>query len=255
MNNLPLEIFALNFKFRSNHILEDINLKLEKTDFLGIIGPNGAGKTVLMKLILGLLKPTSGVIKVFGEASSKARGLVSYVPQFATFDYDFPISVRDVVMMGCMAGKSCFSRRAKEDVDKVEYALAKVEMADLASRKIAGLSGGELQRVLLARALVSEPKLLLLDEPTASLDSRIGRNVYEILDEISSNITIVLISHDLGVISSHVRTIACLNRKLHYHNTKEISQDVLAKVYGCPIDLIAHGHSHRVFANHEEDSK
>jgi zinc transport system ATP-binding protein len=133
----------------------------------------------------------------------------------------------------------------------VERALATVEIAPLAGRPIGTLSGGQLQRVLIARALAQQPELLLLDEPTASLDERIGTGVWDLLEELSKSMTVVVISHDIGAISRHVRTVACLNRRLHAHPSRELTPEILEATYGCPIDLIAHGHPHRVLGQHE----
>ena len=242
-----LELEKVTLISRGQTILEDVTLKLEPNSFLGLIGPNGAGKTVLLKIILGLIQPTSGSVKIFGKSPRDARRDMSYVPQYAHFDSDFPIKVIDVVLMGRL-GRG--RRIDASDKEKAMAALEKMELKDLAETHIGKLSGGQQQRVLIARALVAEPKLLLLDEPTASLDSKVGTNVYQVLGELSGQMTIILVSHDIGAISSQVKTIACLNRKFHYHESKEIPGDTLSEVYGCPIDLIAHGHAHRVLHEH-----
>ncbi|MBP9838645.1 MAG: ABC transporter ATP-binding protein [Proteobacteria bacterium] len=248
-----LEITNLSLKSGELTILEDINLSLEENSFLGLIGPNGAGKTVLLKCILGLIKPTAGEVKIFGKNIKEARGSYSHVPQYAEFDSSFPIKVKEVVLMGRMKKAGLCRNYSIEDKAKVNESLVKLEIEDLAEKQIKNLSGGQLQRVLIARALASEPRLLLLDEPTASLDSRVGKDVYQILSELSAHMTIILVSHDIGAISSHVKTIACLNKKLHYHNDKNISSEVIQEVYGCPFELLAHGHAHRVLDHHHKD--
>lgn len=251
MSEPALSIRDLNVSIRQLPVLIDINLELPADGFLGLIGPNGAGKTVLLKTILGLIEPDSGEIKVFGKAPREARGIIGYVPQYARFDPSFPISVMDVVLMGRLPRSSWFGDYSAQDRQVVWRLLEQVDLTDLAERQIGKLSGGQLQRVLIARALAVEPKILLLDEPTASLDSKVGRGVYELLDALSKQMAIVLVSHDIGVIARHVKTIACLNRCLHYHHSKEITSSMLEEVYGCPVDLLAHGHAHRVLGEHE----
>jgi len=252
MSNYALELKDVTVSLRRQVVLDKVNLSLPHCHLLGLIGPNGAGKTVLLRTILGLVKPDSGSVSVLGVSPLKARGSVGYVPQYARFDADYPIRVRDVVLMGRLARQKLFSNYSAADLQKVEEVLTQVGMADTVDREIAKLSGGELQRVLIARALASEPALLLLDEPTASLDTRIGKSVYELLSELAKKISIILVSHDIGVIAAYVETVACLNRTLHYHHSKELSGDVLAEVYGCPVELIAHGHAHRVLGEHKE---
>ena len=181
---------------------------------------------------------------------AEARGLVSYVPQYAPFDADFPISVIDVVLMGLLTRSRLFRRVSKADEAQAMAALEKLHMQDFASRSIGALSGGQLQRVLIARALVSQPKILFLDEPTASLDTPAGQGIYDLLAALVPEVTVVLVSHDIGVISQYVTCVACMNRKLHFHPEASIPSESLAEVYGCPVDLIAHGHAHRVFHSH-----
>lgn len=252
MAELPLKISGLSVVSRGQKILDDISLELEEGSFLGLIGPNGAGKTVLLKVILGLIRPSSGSIAVLGSSPEGARGRVGYVPQYARFDGSFPIKVRDVVLMGRLPRKRLFRGFSPDDARRANELLAQVELDGFGDRDITRLSGGQLQRVLIARALAVEPKLLLLDEPTASVDSKVGQSIFRLLEELSGRMTIVLVSHDIGVIASYVKTIACLNRKLHYHHSKQLSGEVLSEVYGCPVELIAHGHAHRVLGTHDE---
>ncbi len=237
----------VNFTYSGVKVLEDVSFELYKGDFVGIIGPNAGGKTTVLKVILGLLKPDSGSIRVFGQSPNDARGLVGYVPQYAQFDRSFPIRVRTAVTMGTL-GRGRSKQSTAEDA--VERALERVELHGVADRQMGSLSGGQLQRALIARALVAEPQLLLLDEPTASLDTKIGRSVYELLEELAETITVVLVSHDIGVISRHVRTIACLNVQMHHHRSNDLTPDMIEAAYGCPVDLVAHGHPHRVLEHH-----
>ncbi|MFQ5530811.1 MAG: metal ABC transporter ATP-binding protein, partial [Gemmatimonadota bacterium] len=228
---------GVSFAYGRTVVLRDVDFELRVGDFVGIIGPNAGGKTTLLKLVLGLLKPDEGSIRVFGVAPREARGRVGYVPQYAHFDRSFPIKVRSAVSMGALGRGGPSGAAAAE---AVERALARVDLTDVAERQIGALSGGQLQRTLIARALVAGPRLLLLDEPTASLDTRIGRSVYALLEELAEEITVVLVSHDIGVISRHVRTIACLNVDMHYHHSKELTPEMVEAAYGCPVDLVAH---------------
>ena len=233
-------------------VLESVDLRLDEGDYLGLIGPNGGGKTTLLRVMLGLLSPDRGTVRIFGEEPARARGRIGYVPQYTRFDADFPVSVLDVVLMGRLAARGLLERRSRRDREVALSSLEKVEMADHAGRQIGKLSGGQLQRVMIARALAVEPRLLLLDEPAASLDTRIGVSVYALLKELSHDMTLVLVTHDVGVISRYVKTVACLNRRLYYHQSKEITREMFEAAYGCPVDLVAHGHAHRVLADHSE---
>jgi zinc transport system ATP-binding protein len=231
--------------------LEDINLVVGERDFVGIIGPNGGGKTTLLKVLLGLIQPTRGRVMVLGQHPREARRFVGYVPQHIEFDRAFPISVWDVAMMGRLGRRGLLRRYAEDDRRAVENALSQVDMLGYKDRQIGKLSGGERQRVFVARALASDPQILLLDEPTASVDTRVVGSIYEVLQELNSRVTIILVSHDIGVVSSYVKTIACLNGLLIYHESKEITPDMLEAAYHCPVDLIAHGLPHRVLELHD----
>jgi zinc transport system ATP-binding protein len=244
----PVLLRGVSYRYSGAPVLESIDLRLDDGDFLGIIGPNAGGKTTLLKIILGLLIPDRGVVEVFGRPPAENRGVIGYVPQYARFDFSFPINVLDTVRMGRLGiGRRERSREARAAAC---LALDRVDLGGLASEQIGQLSGGQLQRVLIARALAGEPRILLLDEPTASVDTRIGRSVYELLERLSEQMTIVLVSHDIGVISRHVKTIACLNVRLHYHHSRELTNEMVEAAYGCPVDLVAHGHPHRVLPAH-----
>lgn len=240
-------------------VLEDINLTVYERDYLGVIGPNGSGKTTLLKVVLGLIRPDRGRVLVFDEPPSRAAGRIGYVPQYDVTDPMFPVTVREVVMMGRLSGRGLFRRYTAEDREIAESALAKVEMEELADRQVGRLSGGQRQRVLIARALAVRPDALLLDEPAASLDTTFGRNLFELLDELNREITIVMVTHDIGVLSKHVKSVACISRRLFTHDDPEhLDRATMEKAYGCPIELIAHGMPHRVFDEHvheETDSE
>ncbi|MEM3506058.1 MAG: ABC transporter ATP-binding protein [Candidatus Bathyarchaeia archaeon] len=234
-------------------ILENISLSIEQNDFLAIIGPNGGGKTTLLKVILGLINPNKGDVKVFGEEPQKARKLIGYVPQYTFFDRDFPISVFDVILMGRYGG--VFKNYSKEDKEATFNALKTVDMLEFKDRQIGKLSGGQLQRVFVARAIVREPKLLLLDEPMSSIDPGMQKSFYELLLKLKEKMAIVLVTHDISVISAYVEKIACLNRKLFYHGSIEAGLKKLEEVYQCPIELIAHGIPHRVLGRHDKNDR
>ena len=240
--------------FRGEHaILEDINLKLEGADFLGLIGPNGGGKSTLLKVMLGLIKPDKGKIRIFGLQPEAARGKVGYLPQKTIFDQSFPVKVLEVVLMGRFSRTGLFHCYRPSDRDAAFRALEAVGMEDRAEREIGALSGGEQQRVFVARSLVSDPDLLLLDEPTAGVDSAQQTEFYELLCHLNQDlgIAIVLVSHDITAISKYVNKIACLNQRLYYHGSKELSNEDIEKAYGCPVEMIAHGTPHRVLRKHD----
>ena len=236
--------------FDNMPVLEGINLSIKDRDFLGIIGPNGGGKTCLLKLILGLLKPSRGEITVFGHTPERGRKFVGYVPQYSLFDRDFPINVLDVVLMGRVGQMKRFRRYSEEDKKLAYDALETVEMLDYRDSQIGQLSGGQQQRVFIARALVTEPKMLLLDEPMASVDSPMQTELYELFEKLRQQMAIVLVSHDISAVSIYVDKIACLNRKLFYHDSKELTAEDLEESYLCPVEIIAHGVPHRVLKEH-----
>lgn len=232
-------------------VLEGINLSVEPNDFLGIIGPNGGGKTTLLKVILGLIKPTRGRVSVMGQTPERGRRFIGYISQHNLFDRDFPVSVLDVVLMGRYSKVGLFQRYSEEDRRIASETLKTVEMLDYKDRQVGKLSGGEQQRVFIARALATDPKLLLLDEPTASIDTNMQAEFYELIENLKQKMTIILVSHDISAVSIYVDKIACLNHQLFYHGSKEVSAEELEKTYHCPIQLIAHGAvPHRILKEH-----
>lgn len=248
-----VEIKDLSVEFDNIKVLKDINIIIEDKEFVAIIGPNGGGKTTLLKTVLGLVKPSKGSVRVYGKVPEDKNSQIGYVPQFTKFDKAFPIDVLDVVLMGRLKPKiSIFHRYSKEDIEYAKNIMDELNIYHLRGRQIGQLSGGQLQRVLIGRALCMEPQLLLLDEPTASLDGQSKNNIYSILKKLNKNMTILIVTHDIGFVSSHIDSIACLNQKLFYHGEPELNKDIMDKVYGCPVDAIAHGDiPHRVFRNHE----
>jgi len=236
--------------YEQEQVLEDVDLSVYEGDFIGLIGPNGGGKTTLVRVLLGLLPPTHGEVRIMGQPVRKGRRHIGYVPQLVEFDRDFPTNVWEVARMGRLARRGLLRRFNGEDEAIVSRALRQVDMLDLRDRPIGELSGGQRQRVYIARALASEPEILLLDEPTSSVDPQVSVSIYELLAELNAHVTILLISHDVGIVSSYVKTVGCLNRRLFYHNERHLTPEMLEQAYQCPIDLIAHGVPHRVFAEH-----
>lgn len=245
-----IEAEHLSFAYGAVPILEDVNLQIEAGEFLGLVGPNAGGKSTLLKLMLGLLTPQQGRIRVLGRPPKQARHRLGYVPQYPSFPRDFPIDVLNVVLMGRLgvgAGLSAvlgtgFGGWRRRDREIARRTLLEVEAGDLESAPIGSLSGGQLQRVLLARALVGEPELLILDEPTANIDQRLEGEIFELLARLNTNLTIVVVSHDIGFISSYVSRVACLNRTLICHQTESIDGEMINTLYGEPVRMITHDH-------------
>ena len=237
--------------YESTPVLEDINLEITSGDFIGLIGPNGGGKTTLLKSLIGLIEPMRGEITVMGKSPKIGRCHIGYVPQMVAFDKDFPISVWDVVSMGRLGCQGILSKMQPGDKTIITTALEQVGVLDLRSRAIGDLSVGQRQRVYIARALATQPQILLLDEPTASVDPQATQNIYDLLHDLNQTITIVMVSHNMDAVSSHVKSIGCINRRLYYHGNKEITSEMVNAIYNCPIDLIAHGVPHRVLAPHD----
>lgn len=232
-------------------VLDGITLSVERNDFLGIIGPNGGGKTTLLKVILGLIKPDQGRVTVLGKEPRHSRNKIGYIPQHNLFDAEFPIDVQNVVMMGRFGRTGLVRKYGKEDVKETYAALEKVDMLKYKDTQIGKLSGGEQQRVFIARALVSDPEILLLDEPTSNVDAASQTYFYELLRDLKDRMAIVIVTHDIGAISIYVEKIACLNQQLYYHGSKEISQEILEATYKCPVQMIAHGTiPHRILKEH-----
>jgi zinc transport system ATP-binding protein len=252
----PREVISIQYLwagYEHEPVLEDINLSVKELDFIGLIGPNGGGKTTLIKVLLGLLPPMRGEVRIMDQSVKKGRRHIGYVPQTNEFDRDFPIKVRDVVRLGRLGKRRLMHPYTSEDDKIVAETLRQVGVLNLQDRPIGELSGGQLQRVYIARALATKPKIMLLDEPVTSVDVEATSRIYELLNDLNKRMTILLISHDVGVISSYVKTIGCLNRRLYYHDDKHITSEMLEAAYHCPVDLIAHGVPHRVFPDHMEE--
>lgn len=255
MKNRPhIEIKDLWFSFPGNPVLKGVNLTIYPGDFLAIIGPNGGGKTTLLKLMVGLLEPDRGEIKVLGHPPKEVAYRIGYVPQELGPDKLFPISVFDVVLMGRLKGRGGRWRFSKEDKIFAREALERVDMWASRNHRIGELSGGQRQRVFVARAMVSEPELLLLDEPMASVDQKGQSDFYAFLKDLNERVTIALVSHDPMVLSSHIKSVACVSKQVYFHNAPEITQEMIEMTYQCPVELISHGHlPHRVLPHHSEE--
>ncbi|HDZ41540.1 MAG TPA: ABC transporter ATP-binding protein [Bacteroidetes bacterium] len=243
-----IELKNISASYNGDPVLENVNFSIREGDFIGVIGPNGGGKTTLLKVILGLIKPTAGEVVYNREKLKKNR--IGYLPQIAEGDINFPVSVKDVVLSGLMIIKGHSARMSSEDRKKADYVLQELGIHHLSNKSLNKLSGGELQRAYLCRALIGSPKLLLLDEPGNFVDTSFEQGFYEILKDLNETVTIMMVSHDVGTISTYVKSFACVNRKLHYHDSGRITTEQL-KAYDCPIQLIAHGDvPHTVLKRH-----
>jgi len=232
------EMHSLSASYGSFTVLEDVNFIVNESDFIGVIGPNGGGKTTLLKLILGLLKPSEGTIIFNNDVLNGNR--IGYLPQLSTGDVNYPVTVTDIVLSGLMIQKGIISRMTSSDKMKASKVIDELGLKDLAGATINELSGGQMQRVFLGRAIIGDPKLLLLDEPGNFVDATFENDFYEKLKELNNRMAILMVSHDVGTISSHIKSFACVNKNLHYHPSHEITNDDLLS-YGCPIQLITHG--------------
>lgn len=243
-----LELKSVSAAYGNTLVLENVNFRVSEQDFIGVIGPNGGGKTTLLKVILGLLKPVGGEVILNTDLMNGTR--IGYLPQIATGDVNYPVTVKDIVLSGLMIGKGVFPKMSQADKRKAEAVIEQLGLKGMEGSTVNELSGGQMQRVYLGRAIIGEPKLLLLDEPGNFVDSSFENDFYEKLKELNKNMAILMVSHDVGTISAHIKSFACVNRSLHYHPSHEITgEDLLA--YGCPIQLITHGDvPHTVLKKH-----
>ncbi len=260
-----VNIANVNLTYGDVSILEDVSLEVEAGDFLAVLGPNGGGKSTILKLMLGLIKPDSGTIRVLGEAPGETGGRIGYLPQHTHVSTSFPTTVLEAVHMGTvrpgLRGVAGLARTPKE-MNKARQALERVNMLEYANRSLSGLSGGQKQRVFIARALVSDPELLLLDEPTASVDPASRNSLFTLLSELNKEMTVIMVSHDISSLVSGVKSVACVNRDLHFHEAPEITSEMFQMSYGgdgencCPIELVTHGTvPHRVLGLHDHPGK
>ena len=241
----------VDFSYDGNRVLENVTLTVQAFDFLCVVGPNAGGKTTLLKLLLGLIHPTSGRLRVFGQAPERVRRRMGYMPQHTALDPLFPVSVLDVVLMGRLGGTRLFGPFRRGDRDAARSALEKVGMEDLRMHSFADLSGGQRQRVLIARALASDPELLLLDEPTANVDAVVETEFYEILRQLNDRMTVVLVTHDLGFVSRYVDRVACVNRRVVLHPTSEITGELIHEIYERDVRMVRHDALHAKKNGHD----
>lgn len=238
--------------YRGSVVLRDVDLVLPRGGILGLIGPNGAGKSTVLRLLLGLLSPIQGKVSVLGTSPRLARPRIGYVPQTLSLDRDLPGTLLDLVLSGFLGLQPPGGVPTAEELERSRAWMSTLGVGDLEFRKLSELSGGQLQLGLVARALVREPDLLLLDEPTANADARAQGVVFGVLEKCCQDRTAVVVSHDIGVLSRSVGSIACVGAgKIVYHGSGELPVGALEEAYGCPVELIAHGHPHRVLPSHD----
>jgi zinc transport system ATP-binding protein len=232
---------GVNFSYSTdNHVLKDINVNISPGEFACVVGPNGGGKTTFIKLILGLLTPDSGTIKVLGKAPKKSLDKIGYVPQQSKFDSNFPVSVLDVVLMGCLNKSFFWGSFNKDHKEQAYQALHEVEMEDLADRSFADLSGGQRQRTLVARAIVSNPEILLLDEPTSNIDIHGTEHFYKLFEKLNRKYTILMVSHDIGFVSNRVKSVICIRQTLQVHPVSQLTGETMQDLYGAGLCAIRH---------------
>lgn len=258
MTEPVVEISGVSFGFNGRTILSQVNLAIHPSDFMAMIGPNGGGKTTLIKLMLGLLRPARGTIRILNQPPEKASHHIGYVPQNTNINPDFPISALDVVLMGQLQPGNRRLRHSRQDRVVAHEALDKMGMGAFCHRRIGELSGGQRQRVFIARALVCEPQILLLDEPTAHIDTKGQSDLYYLLESLNKDMTIVVVSHDLLMLSPHVKSVACVNTRVHYHPRRQLFGEPMDNMCPCtaeeicPVELVAHGLNRGIFYHHKE---
>ena len=254
MSKALVEIRDLSVGYDNKpYVLKKVSLDILQNDFLGIIGPNGGGKTTLLKTLLGLIKPSRGTISFFRDEEKCNELNIGYLPQINQIDKNFPISVNDVILSGLTMPTRFFSSYTKQQKERAGNVAKQMGVEELLDRPIGALSGGQLQRTLLGRAIVDQPDLLILDEPNTYVDKRFETNFYKLLEDINRDTAIVLVSHDVGTVISLVKNIACVNAGLHYHAGSNVSADWLENSYNSyPIEIIGHGElPHRILDTHD----
>lgn len=251
--NPIIQINGLCAGYDGKTVLNQVDLAVYEKDFLGIIGPNGGGKTTLIKCILGLHHPLQGHIRFYKNGEEVPEITMGYLPQYNSIDKKFPISVYEVVLSGLSKQKSLFRRYSKEQHEQARQMIVRMGLEGLEERSIGSLSGGQLQRALLGRALVSNPEVVILDEPNTYIDKRFEAKLYSLLEEINQERAIILVSHDIGTVLKNVKTIACVNETVHYHPHTEVPTEWLEEHFGCPIEMLGHGtFPHRVLKCHHD---
>ncbi len=238
MSTPVIEFDKVYFRYGSAPVIESADFSIHEGAFVSVIGPNGGGKTTIARLMLGLLHPTSGSVRLFGDPPKMKRHEIGYVPQYTSFDPKFPITVMDLVLMGRISKP--FGFFSKQDREQAKAALESVGLSGLSGRQFSGLSGGQRQRALIARALAGGPTVLILDEPTSNVDVAIEQRISTILDQLSRSLTIVLITHDLGFVSRSVDTVLCVNKTVRIHPTSEVTEDMIRGLYEDDMRIVDH---------------
>ncbi len=259
MTSVPpvVELSGVTFRYPGSEsappVLEDVTLDVEADDYLGLVGPNGGGKTTLLRIMLGLLKPDRGTVRVFSRPPAEVRHRIGYVPQHAAIDTSIPASALDIVLMGRLGRAGWGVRFGREHLEIGFRALAQTGVQNLARRSLDELSGGQRQRILIARALASEAEILLLDEPTVGVDAPAERSFHELLQRLSEQLPIVVVSHDIAFVSSHLKTIACLNRRLVCNGIPEMAVPLIPQAYADPDTVVQLQHGGDCPASHIKD--
>lgn len=235
-----IEFKDICFNYDNSPTLIDINFTVDSNDFVAIVGPNGGGKSTLLKLILDQIKPSQGSLTVFGDKNYKSLEKIGYVPQFTTHQHDFPLRLLDMVLQGKLRNNSFFVRYSREDKKKATEILDILKIGEFKDRFLSELSGGQRQRALIARALVDDPKILILDEPTASVDISVEQDIYDILKILNKNMTILLVTHDVSFVSKYVNKVFCVNRYLHAHNVDDLTDNNAQNAYNKSMKMIKH---------------
>ncbi|MDR1745663.1 MAG: ABC transporter ATP-binding protein [Tannerella sp.] len=253
MKDKRIEISHVSVSYGTKTVLRDVSFCLREDDFLGVIGPNGGGKTTLLKVILELVKPSEGSVTFYRNGQKTPSLKFGYLPQINKIDKQFPVSVYEVVASGLMAEKRIGRRFTAEQRRQTDEVIAQMGLEHLAGTPVGRLSGGELQRALLGRSMISRPEILILDEPNTYVDKWFEVRLYELLAEINRTTAIILVSHDVGTILPIVKNIVCVNESLHYHPGNDLTSEWLDEYYHCPIELIGHGDfPHRILKKHDE---
>ena len=237
-NNLAIDARNVAHSYDKNLVLENVTFEVKQGDFIGVFGPNGGGKTTLLKLLMGFEKPTSGKINLFGKSPEKLRPCISYVPQIQQLDKRFPITVLEIVMMAFLSKTSLFGKLPKKYTEKAKEALAKVGLENKINHSFGTLSGGQAQRVLIARAIANDPKILFLDEPTASVDPQAEEEILHLLDSLKGQTTILMVTHDLQTILNKVEGLLCVHRQVHSSLPNQICEHFGLGLYHTPITTI-----------------
>ncbi len=241
LQSCAVSISDLSFSYDGQVVLTDVNLEVQPFDSICVVGPNGGGKTTLIKLILGLLTPDTGTVRVFDKKPEEARLRIGYVPQYAHYDPQFPISVVEVVCMGRL-GRSFTGRYSRQDREQAMESLTETGLADIAARPFTSISGGQRQRVLIARALASGGDILILDEPTANIDHESELQFFDLLTRLNKRMTILMVTHEVGFASTFFKRVACVNKQVMVHPTSVLTGDLIQEMYGGDLQMIRHDH-------------